>query len=163
MEGHFVLVITNLRWAMGVVYSLYDALVSINVPDEKAKAVIDALEREMMDKLATKADIAHLQAATKADIANLQAATKADIANLQAATKADIANLQTITKAEWTGLRELVSKDLEMVRSDMKHLWSNLEGRLEKLESRLVILTGKMMATSVVLICAILGTIIALR
>lgn len=152
MEGHFVLVITNLRWAMGVVYSLYDALVSINVPDEKAKAVIDALEREMMDKLATKADIAHLQAATKADIANLQAATKADIANLQ-----------TITKAEWTGLRELVSKDLEMVRSDMKHLWSNLEGRLEKLESRLVILTGKMMATSVVLICAILGTIIALR
>jgi hypothetical protein len=44
---------------MSVVYSLYDALVSINVPDEKAKAVIDAMEREMMDKLATKADLSH--------------------------------------------------------------------------------------------------------
>ncbi len=42
---------------MSVVYSLYDALVSINVPDDKARAVIDAMEREMMDKLATKADL----------------------------------------------------------------------------------------------------------
>jgi hypothetical protein len=46
---------------MGVVYSLYDALVSINVPNDKAKAVIDAMEREMMDKLATKADVAHVK------------------------------------------------------------------------------------------------------
>ena len=42
---------------MSVVYSLYDALVSINVPDAKARAVIDAMEREMMDKLATRADL----------------------------------------------------------------------------------------------------------
>jgi hypothetical protein len=42
---------------MSVVYALYDALVSINVPDEKAKAVIDALEREMMDKLATRSEM----------------------------------------------------------------------------------------------------------
>ena len=49
---------------MSVVYSLYDALVSINVPDEKAKAVIDAMEREMMDKLATKADLEHVRVAS---------------------------------------------------------------------------------------------------
>mgnify|MGYP003547385607 CR=1 FL=1 len=35
----------------------YDALVSINVPTDKAKAVIDAMEREMMDKVATMADL----------------------------------------------------------------------------------------------------------
>jgi hypothetical protein len=53
---------------MGVVYSLYDALVSINVPNDKAKAVIDAMEREMMDKLATKADVAHVKELLAKDI-----------------------------------------------------------------------------------------------
>ena len=57
---------------MSVVYSLYDALVSINVPDDKAKAVIDAMEREVMDKIATKADVEHLRAATKADLTHMQ-------------------------------------------------------------------------------------------
>jgi hypothetical protein len=71
---------------MSVVYSLYDALVSIKVPDEKAKAVIDAMEREMMDKLATKADLA--------------------------------------------SVRELVSKDLEMLRFSMDHKFEQLESRL---------------------------------
>jgi hypothetical protein len=54
--------------AMSVVHTLYDALVSINVPDEKAKAVIDAMEREMMDKLATKADLAVLHAEFNGEI-----------------------------------------------------------------------------------------------
>lgn len=54
---------------MSVVYALYDALVSINVPTEKAKAVIDAMEREMMDKVATKSDVENLRLATKADLA----------------------------------------------------------------------------------------------
>lgn len=53
---------------MDVVYSLYDALVSINVPDEKAKAVIDALEREMMDKLATRSDLTHLREMVSRDL-----------------------------------------------------------------------------------------------
>jgi hypothetical protein len=56
---------------MSVVYSLYDALVSIKVPDDKAKAVIDALEREMMDKLATKADVLHVRELLSKDIQNL--------------------------------------------------------------------------------------------
>jgi hypothetical protein len=40
--------------AMSVVYSLYDALVSINVPTEKAKAVLDAMERDMFAQLVTR-------------------------------------------------------------------------------------------------------------
>jgi hypothetical protein len=70
---------------MGIVYSLYDALVSINVPDEKAKAVIDALEREMMDKLATKADIEHLRATTTAEFSHLKEITSKDMASLSTA------------------------------------------------------------------------------
>jgi hypothetical protein len=38
-------------------YSLYDALVSINVPNDKARAVVDAMERDMATTVATKADL----------------------------------------------------------------------------------------------------------
>ena len=43
-------------------YSLYDALVAINVPNDKARAVVEAMERDMLSKLATKQDVQLLQA-----------------------------------------------------------------------------------------------------
>ena len=42
---------------MDYLYSLYDALVSINVPGDKARAVVDAMERDMGTTIATKADL----------------------------------------------------------------------------------------------------------
>jgi hypothetical protein len=42
---------------MSLEFTLYDVLVSINVPAEKARAVIDALEHDMASTLATKQDI----------------------------------------------------------------------------------------------------------
>jgi hypothetical protein len=45
------------RPAVDYLYSLYDALVSINVPRDKARAVVDAMERDMGTMLATKADL----------------------------------------------------------------------------------------------------------
>ena len=38
-------------------YSLYAALVSINVPNDKARAVVDAMERDMATTIATKSDL----------------------------------------------------------------------------------------------------------
>lgn len=38
---------------MDFLYSLHDALVSINVPSDKARAVVDAMERDMGTTLAT--------------------------------------------------------------------------------------------------------------
>lgn len=46
---------------MDYLYSLYDALVSINVPSDKARAVVDAMERDMGTTLATKQDIASVR------------------------------------------------------------------------------------------------------
>ena len=46
---------------MDYLYSLYDALVSINVPSHKAKAVVDAMERDMATTIATKADLQLLE------------------------------------------------------------------------------------------------------
>jgi hypothetical protein len=37
---------------MDYLYSLYDALVSINVPGDKARAVVDAMERDMENRFA---------------------------------------------------------------------------------------------------------------
>jgi poly-gamma-glutamate capsule biosynthesis protein CapA/YwtB (metallophosphatase superfamily) len=67
---------------MGVVYSMYDALVSINVPTEKAKAVIDAMEREMMDKIATKADLDHARELLSRDIEAAEYRMDAKLSNL---------------------------------------------------------------------------------
>jgi hypothetical protein len=53
-------------------YSLYDALVSINVPSDKARAVVDAMECDMGTILATKQDLEVLSLAVKQDVAILK-------------------------------------------------------------------------------------------
>jgi hypothetical protein len=53
---------------MSCLYSLYDALVSINVPSDEARAVVDAMERDMLTHLATKSDIENLRVITKAEM-----------------------------------------------------------------------------------------------
>ncbi len=46
-----------MRHSVDYLYSLYDALISINVPNDKARAVVDAMERDMATTIATKADL----------------------------------------------------------------------------------------------------------
>jgi hypothetical protein len=46
-----------MRHSVDYLYSLYDALVSINVPNDKARAVVDAMERDMGTTIATRADL----------------------------------------------------------------------------------------------------------
>jgi hypothetical protein len=53
---------------MAYLYSLYDALVSISVPSDKARAVVDAMERDMVTTLATKQDLEVHRLATKQDV-----------------------------------------------------------------------------------------------
>ncbi len=48
--------------------ALYQALISINVPEQKANAVIAALEADMFSRLATKSDIAALRTDLSADL-----------------------------------------------------------------------------------------------
>ncbi len=55
---------------MDYLYSLYDALVSIHVPNDKARAVVDAMERDMGTALATKADLRAL--ATREEVGQLR-------------------------------------------------------------------------------------------
>ncbi len=55
---------------MDYLYSLYAALVSIHVPNDKARAVVDAMERDMGTTLATKADLRAL--ATREEVTQLR-------------------------------------------------------------------------------------------
>ena len=125
-----------------MVVELYDALVSAGAPEEKARVAAQAMSEE---SLATKADIARLQAdiarleqVTKADIAKLEQATKADIAKLERATSGDIARLEQATKAETVKLEGSIRADI-----------AKLERNIAKVERELSVvkwMTGAIIA-----------------
>jgi hypothetical protein len=96
---------------MNFQFSLYDALVGIDVPVEKARAVIDALERDMGATLATKADIQLL----KQEIEGATLATKTDIQLL----RQEIEGARVAAKLEIDHLRKDVERDMELMRASM--------------------------------------------
>jgi hypothetical protein len=81
-------------------YSVYDALVSINVPNDKARAVVDAMEREMGTTLATKTDLDHLRGEVRQEIALV---------------RKDLEILSGGVRGEIAGIR----KDLELLSTTM--------------------------------------------
>ena len=74
-----------MRHSVDYLYSLYDALVSINVPNDKARAVVDAMERDMGTTIATKTDLQILRQELVSSLASRDelAAVRADIAGLR--------------------------------------------------------------------------------
>jgi hypothetical protein len=116
-------------------YSLYDALVSIAVPADKARAVVDAMEHDMGTTLATKSDLENLRLATKSDLENLRLATKSDLENLRQATKTDLDNLRLAAKQDFRALKDVM--DVRFALVDQK---------FETLELRLVVKLGSLMA-----------------
>jgi hypothetical protein len=72
--------IKSMRPRMESLYSLYDALIGINVPTERARAVVSALERDMDTKLATKADLKHLGELLSRDIRSLEERMRLEVA-----------------------------------------------------------------------------------
>jgi hypothetical protein len=70
---------------MDYLYSLYDALVSIHVPNDKARAVVDAMERDMSTTIATKTDLKLLRQELLSSLASRDelAALRADFGTLR--------------------------------------------------------------------------------
>jgi hypothetical protein len=87
---------------MNYLYSLYDALVSISVPSDKARAVVDAMERDMGTTLATKQDL--LSLATREDLL----ATKQDLQILTKDVNNRIALLEQQFKADFVRLDQKI-------------------------------------------------------
>ena len=98
---------------MDYLYSLYDALVSINVPNDKARAVVDAMERDMGTTIATKTDLQLLrqEMATKADLAGLRQES--------ALLRKDLDVLSTGLRKEMEVLAAGFRKDLDLLSTTM--------------------------------------------
>jgi len=73
--------------------SLYDALVSIEVPADKARAVIDSLERDMGSTLATKQDVLLL----KQEITNLKENVARELELLRSSMTVRLGSIQVVT------------------------------------------------------------------
>ncbi len=108
---------------MDYLYSLYDALVSINVPNEKARAVVDAMERDMGTTIATKTDLQLLRQELVASLPSRDdlAGVKADIGALRqeiVAVRQEIG----VLRQDFGTLRQdnaLIRKDMEILSTTM--------------------------------------------
>ncbi len=103
----------------------------------QARATAEAFVDATGEQLATKADIARLEAATKADIARLEAATKADIAKLETSTRADIAKLETGTKADIAAVKADIARLDAATRSDFVAVKAEIANSKHELTIRL--------------------------
>jgi hypothetical protein len=101
---------------MSYLYSLYDALVSISVPSDKARAVVESLERDMLTHLATKSDIDALRRETKADMDTLRTELRADMALVRQESKADISLLRHELGSGLSALRKDMTISLGSVQ-----------------------------------------------
>jgi hypothetical protein len=96
-------------------YSMYDALVRINVPTGKAKAVIDAMEREMLDKLAARLDLERARNLLSESIRALELATKADFGRVRDALTEEIGAV----KSDLGRVQDMLSKDIQDLSNAM--------------------------------------------
>ena len=77
---------------MSFQFTLYDALVGIEVPVDKARAVIDALERDMGSTLATKQDVLLL----KQEIQSLKEQVGRDMEILRLSMTVRLGSIQVV-------------------------------------------------------------------
>ena len=154
-----------MRHTVDYLYSLYDALVSIDVPNDKARAVVDAMERDMGTTIATKTDLQILQVATKADLQTMQNATKAELQMLRQEFKTGLQMLRQELKTDLQMLRQelissLASRDeLAGVKTDIAALRQDsvlIRKEMELLSSSLTIRLGSMLMLGLGLLFAAL-------
>lgn len=100
---------------MVYLYSLYDALISINVPNDKARAVVDAMERDMGTTLATKSDLLLI----RQEIENRYGLLSREIAAIRADVNKDLQILRDDVNKDLHALRSEMGKDMEALRLSM--------------------------------------------
>jgi hypothetical protein len=130
--------------SVNYLYSLYDALVSINVPSDKARAVVDAMERDMSTTLATKQDLLPLATredllATKQDI--LLLATREDLL----ATKQDLGMLRRDMENRFALAEQQLRSEVSRLDQRIDTLGGQLERKIDALDLRMTVKLGSML------------------
>jgi hypothetical protein len=157
-------------------YSLYDSLVGINVPNDKARAVVDAMERDMSTTIATKADLQLLrqEMATKADVASVRqeyALLRKDLEFMSSGFRRDLAvnssGFQKDLNAMSSGLRKdmdtlasSLGKDMDTLasslRNEMAVLAAGLRKDMELLSTTMTVRLGSMLVVGFGVMIAVL-------
>ena len=120
---------------MGYLYSLYDALISIKVPNDKARAVVDAMERDMATTIATKSALQLLRHELMSGIFLL--ATKDEMQ----VVRSDIAELR---------------QDNALIRKDMEIMANRIDNRIDGLSTTMTVRLGSMLVVGIGLLFAAL-------
>jgi len=113
---------------MSVATSLYVALTNINVPQDQAREVVEALEYTMNNELATKSDIALARADIALGLSRLE-------------------RHDELTKAEFAAVRGETKAEFAAVRSEMKAEFVAVRSEMDAMETRLIIKLGGLMIT----------------
>ena len=154
--------------AVSYLYSLYDALVSINVPSDKARAVVDAMEHDMGTTLATKQDLEFQTLATRKDLEIVRLAMKQDLKMLKAETKQSIDGLRAETKQGFDSLRAEMKQSIDGLRAETKQNIDGLRAETQQavellkrdiaaLDHKLTIKVGMMLFLGLGLVVAVLS------
>jgi hypothetical protein len=104
---------------MNALYSLYDALVSIEVPADKARAVVNAMEQDMTSLLATKSDLANTQSLLRQELVATRDSLKQEITAVRDSLKQEITSVRDSLKQEIDSNRQILEHKLELLRSSM--------------------------------------------
>jgi tetrahydromethanopterin S-methyltransferase subunit G len=131
---------------------MYDALVGINVPSDKARAVVDAMERDMGGVLATKVDLEHRYLLLKQEIAASAALTSHEIAALEQRLGARIERLD----ARVDQVEERLGARIDQVEQRLGARIDQVDARMELLRSSMTVRLGSMLFVSTGLLFAAL-------
>ena len=102
--------------------SLYDALVSINVPKPQALAVVESLEQTMTSELTTKTDLQQLRDHTDREFVSVRAEIqqlRADMDREFVAVRAEIQQLRADMARGFEEQTEGRAADVALLRSEM--------------------------------------------
>jgi phosphopantetheine adenylyltransferase len=128
---------------MNYLYSLYDALVSISVPSDKARAVVDAMERDMSTALATKQDLQLL----RQEVTAFRTELKQDLASVRTELKQEIESRYTLQDQKIDSVRSDLTREIGTLRGDVARDMAALELRLTiKLGSMFFVAFGLLIA-----------------
>jgi hypothetical protein len=100
--------------------TLYDALVSINVPGDQARAVVEALEHEMYTALATKADLAHQAQLFSERLERLRLEIRADRLEDMATLRAEITAGDGSLRDEMRAMRDELRAEMRGMRDELR-------------------------------------------
>jgi hypothetical protein len=144
------------RLYVDFLYSLYDALVSINVPSDKARAVVDAMERDMGTTLATKQDLEIL----RRDMENRFALVGQRFDSLASALEQRFGAVESSFEQRISAVESNLEQRIGAVESRLDQKIETVESRLElkidALELRMTVKLGSMMILGFGLVIAAL-------